>query len=119
MVDGRGGVRSQWRSILGVLAAFDPAQLADRAHRLERAAAEDGPSAWHCDPVPLPIAANEFAVLEAGLRQRACLLEAILADIYGPQTLLSSGALPAALVHANPAFLRACRTTPRRRWRRS
>ncbi len=112
MVDGRGGVRPQWRSILGVLAAFDPAQLADRAHRLERAAAEDGPSAWHCDPVPLPIAADEFAVLEAGLRQRACLLEAILADIYGPQTLLSSGALPAALVHANPAFLRACRTTP-------
>lgn len=112
MVDGRGGVRPQWRSILGVLAAFDPAQLADRAHRLERAAAEDGPSAWRCDLVPLPIQADEFAVLETGLRQRACLLEAILADIYGPQTLLSSGALPAALVHANPAFLRACRTMP-------
>ncbi len=112
MVDGRGGVRPQWRSILGVLAGFDPGQLADRVHRLHRAAGEDGPSAWRCDPVPLPIPADEFAHLETGLRQRAALLEAILADIYGPQTLLSNGALPSALVHANPNFLRACRTTP-------
>ncbi len=112
MVNGRGGVRPQWRGILGVLAGFDPGQLADRAHRLDRAAGEDGPSAWRCDPVPLPIPADEFADLETGLRQRAALLEAVLADIYGPQTLLSSGALPSALVHANPGFLRACRTTP-------
>ena len=112
MVNGHGGVRPQWRSILGVLAGFDPGQLADRAHRLHRAAGEDGPSAWRCDPVPLPIPAGEFAQLETGLRQRAALLEAVLADIYGPQTLLSSGALPSALVHANPGFLRACRTTP-------
>ncbi len=112
MVNGRGGVRPQWRGILGVLAGFDPGQLADRAHRLDRAAEEDGPSAWRCDPVPLPIPADEFADLEAGLRQRAALLEAVLADLYGPQTLLSSGALPPALVHANPAFLRPCRATP-------
>ncbi len=112
MVDGRGGVRPQWRGILGVLAGFDPGQLADRAHRLDRAVEEDGPLAWRCDPVPLPIPATEFAELETGLRQRAALIEAILADVYGPQTLLASGALPPALVHANPGFLRACRTTP-------
>lgn len=112
MVDGRGGVRPQWRSILGVLASLDAGQLDDRAHRLDRAAAEDGPSAWRCDPIPLPIPAGEFAELETGLRQRAGLLEAVLADIYGPQALLASGALPPALVHASPGFLRACRTTP-------
>jgi len=112
MVDGRGGVRPQWRGILGVLAGFDQGQLNDRAQRLDRAAAEDGPSAWRCDPVPLPIPAGEFAELEAGLRQRAALLDAILADIYGPQTLLVSGVLPPALVHANPGFLRAFRTVP-------
>ena len=112
MVDGRGGVRPHWRSVLGVLAAFDPGQLSDRAHRLDRAAAEDGPAAWRCDLVPLPIPYRDFAELETGLRQRAVLLEAILADLYGPQAMLASGALPPALVYANPGFLRACRTTP-------
>jgi len=112
MVDGRGGIRPQWRSILGVLAGLGPGQLDDRAHRLDRAAEEEGPSAWRCDPLPLPIPASEFAELETGLRQRATLLESILADIYGPQALLASGALPPALVFANPGFLRACRTTP-------
>ncbi len=117
MVDGRGGVRPQWRGILGVLAGFDSGQLADRAHRLDRAVQEDGPLSWRCDPVPLPIPADEFATLEAGLRQRATLIEAVLADVYGPQTLLASGALPSALVHANPGFLRACRSTPAARQR--
>ena len=52
---------------------------------------------------------SEFAELEAGLAQRARLLDAVLADLYGPQRLLADGALPAALVYANPAFLRPCR----------
>lgn len=112
MVDGRGGVRPHWRAVLGVLAALDPGQLADRTHRLDRAVEEDGPSVWRCDPVPLPIPSAEFAELEAGLCQRAMLLEAILADAYGPQSMLASGALPPVLVHANPGFLRACRATP-------
>ena len=40
--------------------------------------------------------------------QRARLLNAILADLYGPQRLLRDGVLPPALVLANPAFLRPC-----------
>ena len=111
MVDGRGGVRPHWRGVLGTLAGLDPAELANRVQRLDRAAEEEGPSTWRCDPLPLPIPADEFAQLEAGLRQRAALLDAILADAYGPQAMLASGALPPALVHANPGFLRACRTT--------
>ena len=98
--------------MLGVLSALDGPALADRAARLDRALEEDGPAAWRCDPVPLPIPAAEFAALETGLAQRAALLEAILADLYGPQTTLSDGALPSALVHANPGFLRPLRTDP-------
>ena len=114
MVDGRGGIRPHWRSVLGVLSSLDPAQLADRATRLERAAEDEGGAApsWRLDPVPFPIAPAEFAILEAGLRQRACLLEAVLADLYGPQALLADGTVPPALVFANPGFLRACRGSP-------
>ncbi len=113
MVDGRGGVRPQWRAVLGVLASFDPAHLQARADRLERTAEEEGATpSWRCDPIPLPIAAAEFAQLDDGLCQRARLLEALLADLYGPQATVQDGTLPAALVYPNPEFLRACRTTP-------
>lgn len=114
MVDGRGGIRPHWRSVLGVLSSLDPAQLADRATRLGRAAEDDGgaPPSWRLDPVPFPIASAEFATLEAGLCQRARLLEAVLADLYGPQALLADGTVPPALVFANPGFLRACRGSP-------
>src|SRR4051812_25367357 len=110
MVTGRGGVRPQWRSLLGTVLSLDARGLADRAVRLERAAEEDGSApSWRCDPIPLPLSHKEFASLEQGLEQRARLLEAILADVYGPQEMLASGALPPAVILANPGFMRACR----------
>ena len=39
--------------------------------------------------------------------QRMRLLERVMADVYGPQTLLHDGFLPPALVHAHPGYLRA------------
>ena len=52
--------------------------------------------------------AGEWARLETGLVQRTTLLNLILADLYGPQTLLDAGLLPPSLVFSNPAFLRPC-----------
>ena len=46
--------------------------------------------------------------LERGLRQRARLLNAVAADLYGPQQLLRDGLIPPALVFRHPGFLRAC-----------
>jgi uncharacterized circularly permuted ATP-grasp superfamily protein/uncharacterized alpha-E superfamily protein len=122
MVDGRGGLRPHWRQILGAFTALGEHGTAERISRLDQAFEEEGVSsllpgsvhehAWRCDPVPLPIAAAEFAALEAALAQRARLMEAILQDIYGAQTLLAEGLLPPALVQSNPAFLRACQVLP-------
>ena len=67
------------------------------------------PAPWRFDPIPLPLSQSEFEGLEAGLAQRAHLLDTVLADLYGEQRLLADGAVPAALVYANPAFLRPCR----------
>lgn len=118
MVDGRGGVRAHWRPLLGILGGMGEGVLADRARRLDRAFEDEGmagvlPGAkrdaiWRCDPLPMVLPAAEFAALEAGMIQRARLLEAILADLYGPQTLLAEGLVPPELVFANPGFLRAC-----------
>ena len=119
MVDGTGRIRTHWRGLMGAFSVVAE-DLSERARRLDVAFAEEGVTsvlpgagaadrAWRCDPVPLPISSDEFAALEAGLDQRARLLEAVLEDIYGPQKLLAEGLLPPALVFANPTWLRACR----------
>jgi uncharacterized circularly permuted ATP-grasp superfamily protein/uncharacterized alpha-E superfamily protein len=98
--------------------------LAQRAHLLDQAFAEEGITAilpgeravnWRCDPIPLVLSAAEFSSLEAGLAQRAQLMELILADLYGPQELLADRLVPPGLVYGNSAFLRPCRTVDGRR----
>ena len=119
MVDGRSGVRPHWLRVLAAASSLGATELLARAERLARLAAEEGAAAasegrpgWTCDPVPLPLPAAEFAALADGLAQRARLLEALLADLHGPQQVLASGVLPSALVFANPGFERACRGLP-------
>jgi len=121
MVDGKGGLRPHWRGLLGVLTELGRPTLVERAQRLERIAAEEGVSAmlpgappdpWRFDPIPVLLSQADFNWLAKGLAQRARLLDAVLADIYGPQNLLAAGALPPALVYANPGFLRACHGAP-------
>lgn len=63
---------------------------------------------WQLDPIPLVISPAESESLHHGLVQRARLLEAVLADVYGAQRLLAQGLLPAELIFANPCFLRPC-----------
>jgi uncharacterized circularly permuted ATP-grasp superfamily protein/uncharacterized alpha-E superfamily protein len=63
---------------------------------------------WQLDLIPLVMAPGEWRSLEAGLIQRATLLNRILADCYGPQELIRSGWLSPALVFAQPDFLRPC-----------
>lgn len=104
MVDGSSHVRPHWRGVFGTLFSLGHDVLADRARLLERAFAEDGIAAilpgeqlvnWRCDPIPLILSAEEFSTLETGLAQRARLIDALLADVYGPGTLAESGAVPA------------------------
>ena len=64
------------------------------------------PQPWRLDPVPLVLDDREWAVLEAGVVQRAELLDAVLADLYGPQRLLASGDIPAAVVLDHSEYLR-------------
>jgi uncharacterized circularly permuted ATP-grasp superfamily protein/uncharacterized alpha-E superfamily protein len=64
------------------------------------------PRAWRLDPVPLLLDAQEWLGIERGLVQRAELLDALLADVYGPQHLLASGALPLTAILGHEEFLR-------------
>ena len=63
---------------------------------------------WQMDPIPLVISAEEWHGLEAGLIQRATLLNKILVDCHTQQELIRSRWLSPALVFAQPDFLRPC-----------
>jgi uncharacterized circularly permuted ATP-grasp superfamily protein/uncharacterized alpha-E superfamily protein len=72
------------------------------------AGAEGSQRPWGLDVLPLIIPAHEWEQLGRGLRQRARLLNAVAADLYGPQTLLRERLVPPALIFRHPGFLRAC-----------
>lgn len=72
-----------------------------------RIAGEPDERPWPLTPMPLIVDAAEWAGVEAGLVQRARLMEAVARDIYGPQRLVSEGHLPAAVVTGSPYFARA------------
>ncbi len=61
---------------------------------------------WAVDPLPVILDAPTWQGLEAGLVQRADLLDRVLADLYGPRELLRRGVIPAEVVFGHAGFLR-------------
>jgi uncharacterized circularly permuted ATP-grasp superfamily protein len=59
------------------------------------------------DAVPRVIQGDEWLTLEAGISQRVRVVEAFLADVYGPQNALKDGVIPASLVASSSHFHRA------------
>jgi uncharacterized circularly permuted ATP-grasp superfamily protein/uncharacterized alpha-E superfamily protein len=120
LVTGQKSIRYHWQGILSVIRAL-PGGLGERVESARRQLEESGATVnllddraaprWTFDPLPFVVAPDEWAALETGLIQRARLLDAILADVYGPQTLLKERLLPPMLVHANRHFHRPCRVT--------
>ena len=64
---------------------------------------------WQLDPFPYIADPVEWRAIEQGLLQRSRLLNAMVADFYGPQKLLRKHGLPPALLFANPGYLPQCR----------
>ncbi|WP_084355928.1 circularly permuted type 2 ATP-grasp protein [Novosphingobium lentum] len=61
---------------------------------------------WPLTPMPIIIAADEWRRVEDGLIERAELLEAVIADLYGEQKLVSEGKIPAPIVAGSKDFAR-------------
>jgi len=120
LLDAKGAVRPHWRQLLAHLQRCSPAQLRQRQALLARQIQENGVTynvyaepdgadrPWELDLLPNIIPAEEWAELAAGVAQRATLLNAVLADIYGPQQLLAEGLLPSDLVFGHDNYLWPC-----------
>nr|MCU0921201.1 circularly permuted type 2 ATP-grasp protein [Burkholderiaceae bacterium] len=62
---------------------------------------------WSLELLPLLIDADDWACIEAGVEQRAQLMQAMLVDAYGAQRMLHEGLFPPALLMRHPGYLRA------------
>lgn len=120
LLDDSGAVRTHWRRLFDQLQRSTPAQLVQRQALLTRQIQENGVTynvyadpkgadrPWELDLLPHVIDPQEWKQLSAGIAQRARLLNAVLADLYGPQRLISEGLLPAELVYGHNNFLWPC-----------
>ncbi|WBO24053.1 circularly permuted type 2 ATP-grasp protein [Sphingomonas abietis] len=107
---------ARWTAMLAGLSAPDRGGftgLQERAARQVvdlgmafRLAGEADERPWPLSPVPLLIPAVEWQAIERGAAQRADVLEAVIADIYGPGKLVADGHLPAAVVTGSPDYWR-------------
>jgi len=116
--DADGEVRTAWKPLAEAVAKMSPAEYAHRHDAAQRMLSDNGVTynvydekegqsrRWRLDILPFVIAPEEWAKIEAGVIQRARLANALAADIYGPQRLITEGYLPPHIVYGHPQFLR-------------
>lgn len=102
---GRAGL-DRMRSVVHSLIDHDGITYTDPTRDVPPTGHGPEPGPWSLDTLPLVVSAADWEVLEAGLVQRSRLLDAVLADLYGPRRLLTEGLLPAPLVFAHPGYVR-------------
>lgn len=117
--DATGKLRPAWQTFFDYLGESGIQDLRANAETVSRLIQHNGVSynvfaddqdqtrPWSLNPLPMLIGPAEWRTIRASLSQRAKLLNAILQDTYGDQSLIHEGYLPAALVLGNPGYLRS------------
>lgn len=112
--------RAHWRTMLDGLAQEAPEIMHQRLEFVQQQVRENGVTynvygdamgqqrPWDLNVLPMIIPQNEWAEIESAVVQRATLLNRVLGDVYGEQSLLQEGLLPPALIHGHAGFLRPC-----------
>jgi uncharacterized circularly permuted ATP-grasp superfamily protein/uncharacterized alpha-E superfamily protein len=122
LADPQSGMRAHWQPLIDKLRGDGTADAIRRSHELtRRLVVENGVTynvysdpqgadrPWALDPLPFVLPDQEWRAIEAGVAQRCEILNALLADLYGPQRLLAEGIVPAELPYGHPNFLWPCR----------
>lgn len=118
------GVNPHWRRLMRDLTELGGDELERRRLEARRLLRENGVTyniyndpkgqqrTWQLDPIPLVLKSTDWAVISAGLKQRARLLDMVYRDLYGPRRLIREGLLPPELIYAHQGFLRPCDQVP-------
>lgn len=118
-----GAVRPIWKGIDAEMTRLGGGGLNERVSQIEQLIRGNGSSfraavptgneqasqqrPWQLSVTPIAIAQADWDQLAGGIQQRVRLLEAILADLLGPQRLLRERVIPADLLWSNPKFYRS------------
>ncbi len=114
-----GRPRAHWDAFVRALAERSEREVSDTLSLTERQIREHGITynvyadaqgahrPWEVDPIPLVLPADEWETIAAGIEQRADLLNRVLGDLYGPQTLLKDGSIPPSVIFGHRGFLSA------------
>ncbi|QBN17812.1 circularly permuted type 2 ATP-grasp protein [Flavobacterium nackdongense] len=120
VLDQNGQIKPYWQGLFDTLESIGIDELKLRNEEIIKKLKENGVTynvydsnkesnrAWKLDPIPFLLHESEWKTIEEGLKQRARLLDLILKDLYGPQTLIKNGIIPAELVFDNSGFLLPC-----------
>lgn len=139
--DPTGAPRATWSVAIDALGSLSPGALLQRQRdadrlldaegaghlvhdlALERVSDRHGAEApmvdsrpWRLDPLPFVLDAAEFGFLAQAAAQRMRLLEAVLVDCAGPQTLVRDRLLPAELLYSLSSFRASVVGLAPRRW---
>ncbi len=119
-----GDIRSHWHYLMQSLNGMGSGELQRRREEAWRLIRDNDVTyniygdvdstsrPWKLDLVPLLIESEEWQGIEAGLMQRAELLNLVLLDLYGPRNLIKKGVIPPELVFSHPGFLNPCINMP-------
>lgn len=121
MLDADRMPRAQWKAMFDHLVCAPPELMRERLESVRQQVSENGikfnayadpegaDRPWDLDVLPLILPHEEWRAIEHAIIQRVTLLNRILLDVYGSQSLLRDGVLPPALIYGHSGFLRpAC-----------
>lgn len=118
LIDEHGNIRQAWQGLIDAISGLSFEDWEMRIARGQqylrdagvyyRQYSPEGTSEreWPLSAIPLLIDEDEWHSIGASLIQRADILEKVVADIYGDNTLVRDGYLPNELIAQNPEWLR-------------
>lgn len=118
MVDAQGNIHPLWAGLAQHLNTLSQETLSENLARADRYLLDSGvfyrqygtgesrERAWPLSHIPMLLSEADWTEIGKALTQRADLLEALVADLYGANTLVSSGRLPPEIVAGNPVWQR-------------
>ncbi len=115
-----GDIREHWQPLIDRLESAGPESVRRGVELARRLIIDNGVTynvyadpqgkdrPWALDTLPAIIPADEWAVIAAGVEQRARVMDAMLSDLYGPQRLLQEATIPAEIAFGHPNYLWPC-----------
>lgn len=114
-----GQVRPHWKRLVDVVNRQSVDDLNDRNQTAQQFLEEHGVTfkvfddhhakvrPWEMDLLPFVISPSDWATISKAIDQRARLLDLVVRDLYGPQTLIKSGQVPPSILFDQPGYIRA------------